>query len=191
MKSTGEKIRDQRRILGMTQQELAEAAGMTNRTVSKYETDMVVPRGMNLKKLCSVLHVSQAYLLTPDIEDPSYGLDEAPYVEAAHETYGKKAANDLEERLTILKNSCEEYKRPLQAARFPRRTRTSSFRLLPRRTLRRRKRPTKSLPRRSIGSEVLLRTLEIVPNACSILLVGGRCGMVSCLLDRFVIIFKT
>ncbi len=85
MKSTGEKIRDQRRILGMTQQELAEAAGMTNRTVSKYETDMVVPRGMNLKKLCSVLHVSQAYLLTPDIEDPSYGLDEAPYVEAAHE----------------------------------------------------------------------------------------------------------
>ena len=55
MKSTGEKIRDQRRILGMTQRELAEAAGMTNRTVSKYETDMVVPRGMNLKKLCRVL----------------------------------------------------------------------------------------------------------------------------------------
>ena len=91
MKSTGEKIRDQRRILGMTQQKLAEAAGMTNRTVSKYETDMVVPRGMNLKKLCSVLHVSQAYLLTPNIEDPSYGLDEAPYVEAAQEAYGKKA----------------------------------------------------------------------------------------------------
>ena len=99
MKSTGEKIRDQRRILGMTQQKLAEAAGMTNRTVSKYETDMVMPRGMNLKKLCSVLHVSKAYLLTPNIEDPSYGLDEAPYVEAAQEAYGKKAGDDLEELL--------------------------------------------------------------------------------------------
>jgi len=95
----GEKIRDQRKMLGMTQGELAEAAGLTGRTVSKYETGISAPRGSNLKKLCSVLHVSPGYLLNPKIEDPAYGLDEAPYIAAAHGAYGKKAADDLEDLL--------------------------------------------------------------------------------------------
>jgi len=99
MMTIGEKIRDQRKMLGMTQGDLAEAAGLTSRTVSKYETGLTEPRGSNLKKLCSVLHVAPAYLLNPKIEDPAYGMDEAPYVGAARDAYGRKAADDLEELL--------------------------------------------------------------------------------------------
>lgn len=38
MKTIAEKIRDQRLALDLTQQELADRAGITNRTISNYET---------------------------------------------------------------------------------------------------------------------------------------------------------
>lgn len=86
MKTIGEKIRESRARKNLTQAELAEKSGLTIRTVSKYETETVVPRGRNLYKLAEVLGVSEAYLSRPDVEDPSYGLDEAPYLNArAHE----------------------------------------------------------------------------------------------------------
>ena len=77
MKTIGEKIRESRARKNLTQAELAEKSGLTIRTVSKYETETVVPRGRNLYKLAEVLGVSEAYLSRPDVEDPSYGLDEA------------------------------------------------------------------------------------------------------------------
>ncbi len=103
MKSMGEKIRERRTDLGMTQNELATATDITARTISTYETDARVPRGINLKKLCRVLGVSQAYLTNPEIEDETYGLDEAAYLEAAHDRYGRSAERDLEELLQGVK----------------------------------------------------------------------------------------
>ena len=75
MKTIGEKIRECRARLDMTQAELSSKTGLTIRTVSKYETDAVTPRGTNLHKLATALGVSEAYLTNPNIEDPSYGLD--------------------------------------------------------------------------------------------------------------------
>ena len=51
MKTTGEKIREGRANLGITQTELAEKIGVTLRTISKYEKQGVMPRGANLQKL--------------------------------------------------------------------------------------------------------------------------------------------
>ena len=62
MKTIGEKIRESRARKNLTQAELAEKSGLTIRTVSKYETETVVPRGRNLYKLAEVLGVSEAYL---------------------------------------------------------------------------------------------------------------------------------
>ena len=62
MKTTGEKIREGRANLGITQTELAEKIGVTLRTISKYEKQGVMPRGANLQKLAEVLGVSIAYL---------------------------------------------------------------------------------------------------------------------------------
>ena len=77
MKTTGEKIREGRANLGITQTELAEKIGVTLRTISKYEKQGVMPRGANLQKLAEVLGVSIAYLSNDEIVDPAYGLEES------------------------------------------------------------------------------------------------------------------
>ena len=99
VKTLGEKIRERREALGMTQIQLGEMVGITNRTINSYECAGSVPRGHNVSKLCRALKVSEAYLTNPEIEDPSYGLEEAPYIEAVRESYGKKGAMDMQQLL--------------------------------------------------------------------------------------------
>ena len=43
MKTTGEKIRESRTHLGLTQTELADKIGVTLRTITKYEKQGVMP----------------------------------------------------------------------------------------------------------------------------------------------------
>lgn len=100
MKTTGEKIREGRANLGITQTELAEKIGVTLRTISKYEKQGMIPRGANLQKLAEVLGVSIAYLSNDEIVDPAYGLEESPYIESARAVYGKRGAADVEQLLT-------------------------------------------------------------------------------------------
>lgn len=99
MKSIGEKIRTRRIEMQLTQTELAQKAGITMRTVSKYETGAANPRGLNLHRLSEVLGLSEAYLTNPEIEDPSYGLEEAPYVSEVRSVYGRKAGADMQQLL--------------------------------------------------------------------------------------------
>ena len=87
MKTTGEKIREGRANLGITQTELAEKIGVTLRTISKYEKQGVMPRGANLQS-------------NDEIVDPAYGLEESPYIESARAVYGKRGAADVEQLLT-------------------------------------------------------------------------------------------
>ena len=100
MKTTGEKIRDRRITLNMTQKDLADQVGTTVRTISSYEAAGSKPRGLNLRKLCTVLNVSEAYLLNDEIEDETYGLEEAAYIERTRDAYGKKGADDITRLLT-------------------------------------------------------------------------------------------
>ena len=62
MKTTGEKIRESRTHLGLTQTVRADKIGVTLRTITKYEKQGVMPRGVNHQKLAAVLGVSMAYL---------------------------------------------------------------------------------------------------------------------------------
>ena len=100
MKTTADKIRESRIRLNLKQQELADQIGVCLRTITKYEKQGVMPRGLNLHKLSEVLGVSEAYLTNDEIEDPTYGLEEAPYVDSARAAYGKKGADDMERLLT-------------------------------------------------------------------------------------------
>jgi len=64
--TTGEKIRQLRKELGLTQEELGNLIGVQKAAINKYETGMVV----NLKKstiaaLAKALHVSPVDLLSP------------------------------------------------------------------------------------------------------------------------------
>ena len=83
----------------MTQVQLAEEIGVTNRTINSYERAGTVPRGHNVGRLCRALNVSEEYLTDPEIEDPAYGLEEAPYIEAARAGYGRKGAADMQRLL--------------------------------------------------------------------------------------------
>ena len=96
MKTTGEKIREHRTHLGLTQTELADKIGVTLRTITKYEKQGVMPRGKNLRELAKVLGVSEQYLANDEVEDETYGLEEAPYIESVRSTYGAKGANDMQ-----------------------------------------------------------------------------------------------
>ena len=99
MKTTGEKIRDRRITLDMTQNTLAEKMGVTIRTISSYETAGAKPRGQNLRKLSTILGVSEAYLLNDEIEDETYGLEEAPYVDFVRTTFGRHDGDAMQRLL--------------------------------------------------------------------------------------------
>ncbi len=43
--------------------------------------------------------MSEAYLTDPEILDPSYGLEEAPYVDEVRSAYGRKAGADMQDLL--------------------------------------------------------------------------------------------
>lgn len=96
MKSVGTKIRERREELLITQKDLAEKTGISHRTIFSYERDAVVPRTINLRKVCEVLGVTPEYLTNPEIDDPAYGLDTQPYVDAVRDRYGKKGALDFQ-----------------------------------------------------------------------------------------------
>ena len=99
MKTTGEKIRERRMHLGLTQTELANKIGVTLRTITKYEKQGVMPRGRNLRELAKVLGVSEVYLANEEIEDETYDLEEAPYIDSVRAAYGATGANDMQNLL--------------------------------------------------------------------------------------------
>ena len=99
MKTTGEKIRERRMQLGLTQTELANEIGVTLRTITKYEKQGITPRGSNLRELAKALGVSELYLSNDEIEDVTYGMEEAPYIDSVRATYGKRGADDMQQLL--------------------------------------------------------------------------------------------
>ena len=66
-----DKIKRARGALGMTQQELADAVGITKRAVAAYETEGVKAHKKTVEKLAAVLNVSKNYLLDDRLLDPS------------------------------------------------------------------------------------------------------------------------
>ena len=81
MKPFTEKVREHRGQLGLSQQELADKAGIGVRTLTYYECGKRFPQAAQLYKLAKALGVSTEYLKNDEIEDPSYGMDRMEYVE--------------------------------------------------------------------------------------------------------------
>jgi len=59
----GENLKDARYRAGLTQQELADKAGLTQTTVARIERDAVEPEVRTLRKLAAALGVSISDLL--------------------------------------------------------------------------------------------------------------------------------
>ena len=56
---------------GIMQRQLAEKAGVTETTISRYVNGTRTPKGNNIKKIADALNVSADYLLGVDVKDSS------------------------------------------------------------------------------------------------------------------------
>lgn len=63
-------IAAKRREQNLTQQQLAEKIGVSNKTVSKWETGKTMPEYAVVEPLCQVLHISVSELMAGQEKDP-------------------------------------------------------------------------------------------------------------------------
>lgn len=92
----GEKVRENRLSLHLTQEELGKLVGVSKRSILAYETQGIRPRAAMLRKLAGALGVSERYMEDDGVDDPLMGLEQAPYVEQTRERFGAKAAREIE-----------------------------------------------------------------------------------------------
>lgn len=84
----GEKIKALRKERGMTQKDLAEALGLSLRTISNYETGGLRPRhDATYDALAALFHVPKTYFFT----------EEDAFILAAETRWGKSGADDARE----------------------------------------------------------------------------------------------
>lgn len=84
----GEKIKTLRKEQGMTQKDLAEALGLSLRTISNYETGGLRPRhDATYDALAALFHVPKTYFFT----------EEDAFISAAEARWGKSGAADARE----------------------------------------------------------------------------------------------
>lgn len=70
---SGKYIAEKRKQLGMTQKELAEKVGLTDKAVSKWECGKSIPDNAILDEICKILNISfNEYLSGEDIADIHY-----------------------------------------------------------------------------------------------------------------------
>lgn len=86
----GEKVRNERNRLGLSQDELAAKIGVTRRVISSYENDSSRPRGTErYNKLADALGVNINYLLSED----------EAFIANVEDNYGHRGAKQAKELL--------------------------------------------------------------------------------------------
>ena len=111
--SIGSRISWRRRMLDMTQNELAEQIGVTFQAVSNWERDEHTPDTDNMKLIAKVLSVKTAFLLEEEGMDvPDFTLHDRLFDEERMYTFVKSAAVSLkwEETLRALPYARERHK---------------------------------------------------------------------------------
>lgn len=99
MKSFSEKVKEQRAMLGLSQKELAQKAGIGYRTITAYEAGDCFPRAATMYKLAKALGVSTEYLKDDSVENYREGADRMEYVEEMRKQTGYRESLDLEAML--------------------------------------------------------------------------------------------
>lgn len=95
----GEKVKNARMVLNLSQAELSSITGISERSLYTYEQLNTLPRKNNVKKLAEALHVSVNYLLDEEETDSTKYLDREEFVEAAKSEYGYRGAKQAQDVL--------------------------------------------------------------------------------------------
>ena len=95
----GEKLRETRIAHNLSQSELAEMTGLSERSLYTYEQLDVIPRKNNIRKLAEALCVSPDFLLAGQADASGRKFDGEAMIEKAREEFGAKGARQAQEVL--------------------------------------------------------------------------------------------
>ena len=96
----GEKIKQARLSLNLSQAELAAKTGITERSLYTYEQTGTIPRTSNVKKLAEALGVSVSYLLDEGETDTRANIGEEIFLANVKNEYGSRGAREASEVLS-------------------------------------------------------------------------------------------
>lgn len=95
----GEKLKNARNTLNLTQTELAALTGISERSLYTYEQLGILPRKSNIKKLADALHLSVSYLTDEDECEPGKAFEEESFMAEARKKYGSRGAKQAQDAL--------------------------------------------------------------------------------------------
>ena len=105
--TTGAKIAEERKRLGMTQEQLAEVLGVTRQSVSRWESDSAYPETDKLVKLAQLFEVECDYLLKEEGKKGDRKHPETLVTRLLKEAKGKWVKLTLyEEEYDLLSQEC-------------------------------------------------------------------------------------
>lgn len=93
----GEKLKEARLAMNLSQIELAKLTGISERSLYTYEQLGIIPRKSNVKKLAATLGVSVSYLMDEEETDTHSHADEEMVVASAKSQYGARGAREAQE----------------------------------------------------------------------------------------------
>lgn len=96
----GEKLKTVRLSLNLSQSELSEKTGISERSLYTYEQTGILPRSNNLRKLAEALNISVSYLLDEEETDPNKDIDHDIFIANSKNQYGYKGAREATELLS-------------------------------------------------------------------------------------------
>ncbi len=99
MKTFAQKVTEARHDLRISQMDLAEMVGVSDRSIKCYEKGEKAPRASTIHKLARALNVSVTYLTDESCEDPQAEIEKDQYVEEARNKYGAAGARDVDRLL--------------------------------------------------------------------------------------------
>ena len=95
----GEKVKEARLAMNLSQTELSQLTGISERSLYTYEQLGTLPRKSNIRKLAEALHISVSYLLDDEETDKQSRIDEDMFLAEARKQFGAKGAKEAQEVL--------------------------------------------------------------------------------------------
>ena len=94
-----EKLRTARKEKELNQTELAQAVGLTQRSLTNYECGRAIPRPATIRKLAEALDVTVEYLTNDATDDPDAKRGEEAQIEMTRARFGSKGAREVSDLL--------------------------------------------------------------------------------------------
>ena len=95
----GEIVKEARLAMNLSQTELSQLTGISERSLYTYEQLGTLPRKSNIKKLAEALHISVSYLLDDEETGSQSYIGEDMFLAEAREQFGARGAKEAQEVL--------------------------------------------------------------------------------------------